>query len=104
MLLPTVLAHWEIDLDAVNLASGEKLWPFITEKLRPLRNAIAHDGASATPNEGRLALEAAELLLDEVVRPISKKLGFTLENTNKWSEIGHHSCTKKFETKSPFKR
>ena len=47
VLLPTVLSHWEVDLDAISLTSGEKLWLYITDTLHPLRNAIVHDGALA---------------------------------------------------------
>ena len=103
MILPTVLAHWDVDLDSISLSIGQKLWPYITDTLRPLRNAVAHDGASATPEEAGLAVEAAELLLQAVVRPVSKNLGFTLETTGKWSEIRSYTRTEKFETKSPFK-
>ena len=80
------------------------MWPNITDSLRVVRNAVVHDGATATPEEARVAIEAAQLLLDEVVRPLSDELGFTLEDTGKWSEIGRYGFTKTFARESPFKR
>jgi hypothetical protein len=106
MLLPTVLKHWGVPLDQVVLTSGRSLWDATTKhpnSIRDRRNDVVHCGASATAADASEAIQAAELLLEKVVSPLAKQLGFTLDATGKWSEIGRPPYTKTYPSQSPFK-
>ena len=102
-LLPTVLKHWKIDLGHLIVGNGQSLWSVITDKIRKRRNAVIHEGASAALPDSELAISGAQMLLDEVVHPLADKLGFTLKESGKWSEIQLYSYMKTYATKSAFK-
>jgi hypothetical protein len=103
ILVPTVLKHWNIDVERLRLPDGTPLWSAVTDPIRLKRNAVVHEGAQASESEASNAVAAAELLLEEVVYSLAKELGFTLKETGKWSEIQRYTTTKHYPTKSPFK-
>lgn len=111
-LLPAVLRQWSVDINKVKLHNGQNVWSTIVGKIWPKRNLVVHQGTSASEVEAAVSVEAAELLLTDVVKPIAKRLGFTLETTGKWSEIlgekddresGRHATWgQSFKPESPF--
>ena len=67
----------------------------------PKRNKVVHMGESATAADAMIGIETARVLLAEVVHPLAKRLGFTLETTGKWHKLrGAIGMT--FEPKDPF--
>lgn len=105
-LLPDVLRVWGVDVTAVELTSGAKLWQSVTRAVWPKRNKIAHEGEAATDQEAAIAIECAYALLEQVVYTIAAKLGFTLAKTGKWHEIQRDSGTtgwsQRFNARDPF--
>jgi hypothetical protein len=111
-LLPAVLRQWSVDIYKVPLKNGSNVWDTIVNKIRRKRNKIVHEGAGAIEGEAVASIECAEVLLAEVVRPIAKSLGFTIEATGKWSEIRgkegtresgrYRTWSQSFEARSPF--
>jgi hypothetical protein len=102
-LLPSILKHWGIPLEQIQLVSGKPLWATITGPIRIRRNGIVHTGASAEEADALEAITAAELLLEKVVGHLARQSGFTLEITGKWSEIGRPPYVKTFPQENPFK-
>jgi len=86
-ILPALLKQWSLDIDSVVLPGGTKLWDAITKRVLPKRNKVVHAGEPATPEDARLGIDCAERLLSEVVHPIGKTLGLTVERTGKWCKI-----------------
>jgi hypothetical protein len=76
-LLPAVAKGWDLDLDAVRLASGAIAWGAFTGEIWPLRRKVVHPGAPATEDQARRAIECAEVLLSGLVEPVAKRLGLT---------------------------
>jgi hypothetical protein len=102
-LLPSVLGMYDIKLDEMKLSDGSPLWKTFVTVIVPKRNAIAHDGESATPDEADLALECANALRKEVVAQVAKKMSFDLDQNGSW----HHHVDAEaipYEPKSPFER
>lgn len=83
-LLPSVLSMYDIKLGELKLSDGSPLWKTIVNVIVPKRNAIVHDGESASPDESDLALECANTLRKEVVTQVAKKMDFDLENNGYW--------------------
>jgi hypothetical protein len=83
-LLPSVLSMYEIKIDDLKLSDGSPLWKTFVTVIVPKRNAIAHDGESAAPDEADLALECANTLRKEVVAQVAKKINFDLEKNGSW--------------------
>jgi hypothetical protein len=83
-LLPSVLSMYDIKLGELKLSDGSPLWKTFVTVIVPKRNAIAHDGESASPDDADLALECANTLRKEVVAQVAKKLDFDLENNGSW--------------------
>jgi hypothetical protein len=86
-LLPAVLRQWSVDITKLRNAGGELLWETSLPAVWRKRNLVVHEAASATSDDSNRAVQSAELLLKEVVAPLAKRLGFTIETTGKWSEI-----------------
>lgn len=111
-LLPAVLRQWSIDITSIRLKDGSGLWPTITSSIWPIRNKIVHQGSTASTHDAALTTECAEALLYGVVRVVAANLGFTLDNTGKWSEIrgekgaaetgDYSSWSQSFDAASPF--
>lgn len=74
-LLPAVAKGWDLDLDAVRLASGAVAWGAFTGEIWPLRRKIVHFGMPAGEAQARLAIECAEVLLSGLVEPVARRLG-----------------------------
>lgn len=83
-LLPSVLSMYDIKLVELKLSDGSPLWKTFVTVIVPKRNAIVHDGESASPDEADLALECANTLRREVVAQVAKKMDFDLENNGSW--------------------
>jgi len=58
---------YDIKLDELRLSDGSLLWKTFVTVIVPKRNAIAHNGETATPDEADLALECASVLRKDVV-------------------------------------
>jgi hypothetical protein len=83
-LLPSVLGMYDIKLDELKLPDGSLLWKTFVTVIVPKRNAIAHDGEAATPDEADLALECANALRKNVVLQVARKMDFDLEKNGSW--------------------
>jgi hypothetical protein len=112
-LLPAVLRQWGVNINEIKLKDGTVLGTTITTHVWPKRNKVVHQGASASDEEAAISVECAETLLFKVVTVVAKQLGFTLENTGKWSEvrgeesrpgetIAHRTWGESFGPQSPF--
>ena len=106
-LLPAILRNWNLDITQVTLADGTKIWDRILTRVWPRRNAYVHAGDVMTESDARLAAECLEALLTQVVSPIAARLGFTREETGRWSVIlSRHDRNMnpptRHETASPF--
>jgi hypothetical protein len=106
-LLPEILKVQAIDIRALRLPSGKRLWDTILTEVYPKRNRVLHASDPATAEEAETAIDCATRLYSEVVVPIAKKLGFTLENTGRWSVIrrkkGEDGWAASFVVSDPFK-
>lgn len=83
-LLPSVLSMYDVKLVELKLSDGSPLWKTFVTIIVPKRNAIAHDGEGASPDEADLALECASTLRKEVVAQVAKKMDFDLEKNRSW--------------------
>lgn len=102
-LLPSVLSMYDIKLGELMLSDGSPLWKTFVTDIVPKRNAIAHDGESASPDEAGLALECANTLRKEVVAQVAKKMDFDLENNGSWhNHVDAEAMT--YEPQSPFEQ
>jgi hypothetical protein len=107
-ILPAVLRVWNIDLESVRMPSGNRLWEKFIREIVPLRNGIVHNGARATDEQGRDALACPTILIENVICPLSDRLGFSWSKTRCWSEIqqgvGGAWQTTRYDPLSPFDR
>lgn len=86
-IVRALLKQWSLDIDSISLRGGDRLWDTITIRVLPKRNKVVHAGESATLEDAGLGIECAERLLSEVVHPIGKALGLTVERTGRWCQI-----------------
>jgi hypothetical protein len=75
---------YDIKIDELKLPDGSLLWKTFVTVIVPKRNAIAHDGETATPDEADLALECANALRKNVVVRVARKMDFDLEKNGSW--------------------
>lgn len=105
-LLPKILDVHAINIRTVRLPSGRALWETIVNEAYPKRNRVIHAAESATAEEAQTAIDCAAQIYSEVVLPIAKKLGFTLETTGCWSitssQNGEISRGTRFVVADPF--
>lgn len=111
-LLPSILKFQGIELEKIKLPSGRPLWETIVKEVYPKRHRVIHAADAASSAEAELAINCAEALRCEIVHPIAKKFGFSLEDTGKWSKIkgekgvpgedGYQSWGHYFTTSDPF--
>jgi len=105
-LLPAVLRLWDIELNTFRLPSGKPLWATFTSDVLPLRNNIVHKGSEASPDSAAMAIEIAESFLDQVVKPLSDRFGFSWSRTRCWNPtkqgVGGAKSNRHFISKSPF--
>jgi hypothetical protein len=83
-ILPQILRFHDVELNEIQLPSGQPLWKTITESVYAKRNGIVHRAEPATEDDALLAINSADQLRKGVVLPFAKKLGFTLETTGCW--------------------
>ena len=74
-LLPAVAKGWDLDLDAVRLASGAVAWGAFTGQIWPLRRKVVHLGMQVGEAQAWMAIECAEVLLSGLVVPAARRLG-----------------------------
>jgi len=106
-LLPAILRNWGIDVTQIRLAAGAQLWETVVTTVWNRRNLYVHAGASIGEDDSTLARECLDLLLATVVTPVAKQLGFTREETGRWSTVlsSHDrdlNPPRHYETASPF--
>ncbi len=97
-ILPQILEIHGVKIKELTLNDNSNFWNTFSGKLTKKRNRIAHQGELATPAEAYLALECAEMLWSKVVLEMGKKLGFTLDDGEPWSDGIEDS----YEPKDPF--
>ncbi len=106
-ILPKVLKQWGIELPTIKLPDGRNLWESILKLFRR-RNVFVHGGNPIEESESKRGIESINSLFDKIVYPVSKELGFTVQETNRWCEIkrigpnGLQIGGQIFPTKSPF--
>ena len=89
----------------MKLSDEKVMWPTITKEIFPVRDRVVHQGETVSRDIANTALECCKLLIDKVVRKIAVELGFTLEQTGKWSEIHdirYDDCGGKYEKRQTF--
>jgi hypothetical protein len=106
-LLPRILREWSIDVAKVKTPSGVQVWPFFVGPLRGHRDRFVHRADPVSADIAIQAIACAETFRGEVVGAVAKRLGFTLEVTNRWSVIprgtvGGIETFEEFATADPF--
>lgn len=86
-LLPAILRNWGIDITSIHLPGGEQLWQAIVTSVWTRRNDCVHKGDAATREEAILATICLEVLIRQVVAPLSERLGFSRDQTKLWSVV-----------------
>lgn len=107
-LLPAILRNWNLDITQLKLTDGSLMWDQILNQVWRRRNEYAHAGAAISKSDARLAAECLDGMLAHVVSPIATRLGFTREETGRWSVILSRydrsiNPPTTHETASPFK-
>lgn len=108
-LLPAILSQWGIDITTLKTKSNQPLWQNIKSLIQK-RNDFVHAGEEIIEQEARKGLEAADILVAEVIVPIAEKFGFSLSETGKWHQIdkydsqGRGERHRSFKPLSPFKK
>ena len=86
-LLPAILSNWKIDITSVKLPDGSQVWEQIVGKVWRGRNGYVHKADDASRDEAMLAINCLEALLEQVVNPLARKLGFTRDQTDSWAVV-----------------
>lgn len=86
-LLPRILRELDIDVTAVKTPSGVHVWSFFLGSLRGARDRLVHRADPVEADVALKAIECAETFRSEVVGAVAKRLGFTLDVTNRWAAI-----------------
>ena len=107
-LLPAILRNWNLDITKLTLPDGGSLWDQIVNRVWHCRNDYVHAGAVISERDARVAAECLDVMLDQVVSRIAKRLGFTREDTGRWSVIlsrydRNLNPPTRHETVSPFR-
>ncbi len=104
-MLPVILRDWGIDITIIKLTDGSKMWEQILNKVWPRRNDYIHAAANIVETDACLAAECLNMLLEQVVAPLGKRLGFTRDATGRWSVVNmpHPELNppRQFKTDSP---
>lgn len=102
-MLPAILREWGVDLTKVKAPSGTLVWPFIVDRLWSLRDRFVHRFDAVPPDAAAQAVECAVAFRAAVVGSVAKRLGFTLDETQRWSAIRKPNGTvDEFEAADPF--
>jgi hypothetical protein len=105
-MLPGILRNWGIDITTVRLAGGAQMWGEVLNRVWPRRNEYVHAAANVDEADARLAAECLDVLLEQVVAPLGKRLGFSREKTGRWSIVNvskfpELNPPRQFETATP---
>jgi hypothetical protein len=85
--LPDVLRRVEIEIGDLRTSTGVAVWDFLQSHFWPERDRFIHRGDFPPPKTAIVGLECAQLFRADVIGRIARTLDFTLEETDKWSEI-----------------
>lgn len=107
-LLPAILRNWGVDVTAIRLANGSQMWETIVKEVWNDRNNYVHAAASVAHDHAAVALECLGTILSEVVAPMARELGFTRDESGRWSVVlsKHDRALNPphvYDTASPFK-
>lgn len=102
-LLPKILAFHDIDVSKVTLKNTEAVWDTIVTFVYPTRNRAVHSAEPVGYEDAEIAIECAELLRSDIVMPIAKKHGFTLEVTGCWHRTKTEFTSGRYSPRDPFK-
>ena len=72
-LLPDACRAWGLDLEGLTLPNGEALWDAL-RLLTEVRNNYVHRAEPVLPEQAAGALDCAEGLIDQAVRPLASRL------------------------------
>lgn len=86
-MLPSVLKAWNIDIAAICLMDGTKLWDRIINFVWKARNEYVHAGADIPSSTAALAIECLKVMQENVIKPLAHSLGFTVQETGQWSVV-----------------
>lgn len=86
-LLPAILRNWGVPLTSIKLSDGSQMWEALVQRVWKARNEYVHAGATVLDDEAAIATECLECLLANVVSPIARELGFTREDSGRWSVV-----------------
>ena len=86
-MLPAILRNWKIDITEVKLSDGSQAWEQIVTNVWPHRNNYVHKAEDASRDDAVLSVECLVALQSQVVDLLSKRLGFTREQTGCWSTV-----------------
>ncbi len=87
----------------IKTASGLQVWPFMVGRLWHLRDRFVHRADTVQADVADRAISCAETFRTEVVGAVAKRLGFTLDATQRWSIIKRpNGVVDTYETADPF--
>ena len=89
-------------INEIRLPDERELWPAILE-LYKVRNAVVHEGAPATFDNAKTAIDCAATLRDRVLLPLAVRHGFTRQNVGQWYRVDHGVEGAHYNPRSPFK-
>ncbi len=87
-LLVPLLKPWGVDLNAISVADGERLWEQL-QSLRKVRNAFVHRGDDVTLEQAALTIKCVTAFRKEVVAKIAGRLNFTIDKSGCWARVVH---------------
>ncbi|HEX7343160.1 MAG TPA: hypothetical protein VF398_02790 [bacterium] len=105
-LLPKVLQVWGIDLNALLLPKGRRLWAHLIDPVCTARNDVVHRGSSASTQVARDAIDCAKGLMEQLVQPLARRFGLSWPDSRAWAIIekgvGGARFSLSFSAKDPF--
>ncbi len=101
-MLPAVLREWGVDLMKVKSSGGVPVWPFIVGRLWDLRDRFVHQADPVASDMAVQAIACAETFRKDVVGPVAKRLGFTLDVTKRWAATQKGKVVEESAVLNPF--
>jgi len=95
-IVPSILNHWGISVESMRLDDGTPIWNTLVGQVRKLRNAVAHEAQTPSPEEAALSLRTVVAFEQEVVRLIAARLGFFVRS-QRWCD----SSGQRYACKTP---
>lgn len=102
-LLPPLVKQLEIDLDAIVLPSGGRMWQRLVGKDDGVwagRDAFLHLSLPASEEMARTGIEAVEALLSGLAAPLAARFGLSWPETT-WASTSFGSVIVAIEPKDP---